>query len=41
MNSIECVREASAFDVLVFASEDKMYNEAQALDMEMEFSKTK
>jgi hypothetical protein len=32
MNSIQCVRETEAFDVLIYASEDKMYNESLALD---------
>jgi len=31
-NSIDAVRHSSCFDVLVFASEDKELNEAQALD---------
>jgi hypothetical protein len=34
MNSIECVKQARAFDVLIFASEDKAFNEAEALDFE-------
>lgn len=34
MNSIDAAREAKAFDVLIFASEEKMFNEAQNLEME-------
>ncbi|MFA6060059.1 MAG: hypothetical protein WC756_17785 [Taibaiella sp.] len=34
LNSIDCARRAKAYDVLVAASEEKQYNEAQALDME-------
>lgn len=34
MNSIESARKAKAFDVLIYASEDKAYNEAQAIDFE-------
>jgi hypothetical protein len=34
MNSIEAARLSPAFDVLVFASEEKMFNEAQNLEME-------
>jgi hypothetical protein len=41
MNSIECAREAKCFDVLIWASEDKMLNEAQALDHEIEMAKIK
>lgn len=33
LNSIECARMASAYDVLVFASEEKSYNEAYVADM--------
>lgn len=33
LNSIECARQASAYDVLVFASESKDYNEAMYADM--------
>lgn len=40
-NSIECARRAKAFDVLVFASEEKELNEAQFLDYEDEKSKHK
>jgi hypothetical protein len=36
MNSIQCARKARAFDVLIYASEDKTYNEAVALDWEEE-----
>jgi len=32
MNSIECVRVSKLFDILVYASEEHDYNEAQALD---------
>jgi hypothetical protein len=32
MNSIDSVRESPCFDVLIFASEDKLYNESQFLD---------
>lgn len=39
MNSIDSVRDAKCFDVLIFASEEKAYNEAQNLDMEREFKK--
>lgn len=41
MNSIQCVRKARAFDVLVYASEDKSCNEAQALDHEEEMRQAK
>lgn len=41
MNSIQCAREASLFDVLIYASEDKSLNEAQALDHEVEMKKAK
>jgi hypothetical protein len=41
MNSIDCARKAKAFDVLVYASEDKTYNEAQALDFEEEMRSIK
>jgi hypothetical protein len=40
-NSIQCAREAPLFDVLIYASEDKSYNEAQALDHENEMKKAK
>lgn len=40
-NSIECAREARLFDVLIYASEDKSFNEAQALDYETEAKKAK
>lgn len=33
-NSIDCARETKCFDVLIFASEEKMANEAQTLEME-------
>lgn len=35
MNSFQCARITPCFDVLVFASEDKLYNESQALDYEL------
>lgn len=41
MNSIECARRARAFDVLIYASEDKAYNEAESLDWEEEMRRTK
>jgi hypothetical protein len=34
LNSIDAVRETSAFDVLIFASEEKLSGEAEALDYE-------
>lgn len=34
VDSIECARRAKCFDVLIYASEDKSYNEAQYYDME-------
>jgi hypothetical protein len=40
-NSIDCARESPLFDVLIYASEDKSYNEAQALDYEAEQKKAK
>lgn len=40
-NSIDCARESPLFDVLIYASEDKNYNEAQALDYEAEQKKAK
>ena len=40
-NSIQCAREAPLFDVLIYASEDKSFNEAQALDHENEMKKAK
>jgi hypothetical protein len=33
-NSLDCVRISKAFDVLMYASEDKMLNESQVLDFE-------
>jgi hypothetical protein len=33
-NSIESARDAKLFDVLIFASEEKLMNEAQNLDMD-------
>jgi len=41
MNSIDCAREASAFDVLVYASEEKSFSESQYLDQEAEYEKMK
>jgi hypothetical protein len=41
MNSIDCARAASAFDVLLYASEEKELNEAQALDQEAQLNKQK
>jgi len=38
-NSIECTRQASLFDVLMYASEEKDYNEAQWLDHEAAMAK--
>lgn len=40
-NSIECARDAKCFDVLIWASEDKSLNEAQALDYEVEAARSK
>lgn len=34
LNSLESVRKSYCFDVLAFASEDKLDNESQILDME-------
>lgn len=33
-NSLDSVRISKAFDVLMYASEDKMLNESQVLDFE-------
>lgn len=41
MNSIDCARKASAFDVLIYASEDKSFNEAESLDFDEEMRKNK
>lgn len=41
LNSIQCARIAKAFDVLVYASEEKEFGEAQALDYESEKRKSK
>ena len=41
MNTIDCAREASAFDVLVYASEEKSLGESQYLDQELEYEKIK
>jgi hypothetical protein len=35
MNSIECAKSSKAYDVLIFASEEKAFNEAQNLDYEV------
>lgn len=40
-NSIQNAREANVFDVLIYASEEKSLNEAQALDHEVEMGKIK
>lgn len=40
-NSIDCARESPLFDVLIYASEEKNYSEAQALDFENETKKAK
>jgi hypothetical protein len=34
LNSIQNARKASCFDVLIWASEDKLFNESQMLDFE-------
>lgn len=34
MNSIDCAKASRLYDVLIFASEDKLFNEAQNLDYE-------
>lgn len=34
MNSIDCAKASKAYDVLLFASEEKAFNEAQNLDFE-------
>jgi len=39
LNSIDCVRKARAFDVLIYASEEKSLGEAQSLDFEEELRK--
>lgn len=41
MNSIDCAREANLFDVLLFASEEKSYNESQLLDYEEDARKSR
>lgn len=41
MNSIDCAREAKCFDVLLNASEDKEFNEADYKDFELERAKSK
>lgn len=33
-NSIECAKDTKAYDVLIFASEEKQLNEAQNMDYE-------
>jgi len=40
-DSIQCAREANLFNVLIFASESKSLNEAQALDHENEMARIK
>jgi hypothetical protein len=39
MNSIECARQSPAFDVLIWASEDKERSEAEFMDAEIEMQK--
>jgi len=39
LNSIDCARKARAFDVLIYASEEKSLGEAQSLDFEEELRK--
>lgn len=39
MNSVDAVRQTKCFDVLIFASEEKMFNESQNLDYEREMKK--
>jgi hypothetical protein len=39
MNSIDAARAANCFDVLVFTSEEKEFNEAQYLDYEAQKKK--
>lgn len=39
LNSIDCVRISPCFDVLLYASEDKMFNESQYLDYEQNLPK--
>jgi hypothetical protein len=39
LNSIQCARIAKAFDVLIYASEDKAFNESMAMDQEIENKK--
>lgn len=34
MNSIDCAKASKAYDVLIFASEEKAFSEAQNLDFE-------
>lgn len=41
MNSIQCARESSCFDVLLYASEESSLSEAQYLDYEIEKQKAK
>lgn len=38
-NSIECAKDAKLFDVLIWASEEKQFQDAQALDYEREFKR--
>lgn len=35
MNSIGCAKASKAYDVLLFASEEKAFNESQNLDYEL------
>lgn len=39
LNSLECVRESPCFDVLLFASQQKLKSEARILDDELEHKK--
>lgn len=34
LNSLDCVRVSPCFDVLLFASEDKLFQESQMIDFE-------
>lgn len=34
MNSIDCAKKSKLFDVLIFASEEKEFNEAQSMDFD-------
>jgi hypothetical protein len=41
MNSIDCVRASPAFDVLLWASQEKEMAEAEFMDAEIEHAKHK